>query len=57
MGWNQRGILFVTGIPTFRPGRADGSVEISVSDAGIEISPEDQAKMFEEFHQVERLRS
>ena len=42
----------MTGIPTFRPGRADGSVEISVSDAGIEISPEDQAKMFEEFHQV-----
>jgi signal transduction histidine kinase len=32
--------------------RADGAVEISVSDTGIGISPEDQAKIFEEFRQV-----
>src|SRR5262245_15383127 len=45
--------------------QADGSVEISVSDTGIGISPEDQAKIFEEFrqvggdyaHKVERARS
>ena len=29
-----------------------GAVEISVSDTGIWISPEDQAKIFEEFRQV-----
>jgi signal transduction histidine kinase len=35
-----------------------GAVEISVSDTGIGISPEDQAKIFEEFRQVGgRLRS
>src|SRR4030095_13642876 len=33
--------------------QTDGSVEISVSDTGIGISPEDQAKIFEEFRQVE----
>jgi hypothetical protein len=32
--------------------QADGFVEISVSDTGIGISPEDQAKIFEEFRQV-----
>jgi signal transduction histidine kinase len=32
--------------------QADGAVEISVSDTGIGIDPEDQAKIFEEFRQV-----
>ena len=32
--------------------QADGCVEISVSDTGIGISTEDQAKIFEEFRQV-----
>jgi signal transduction histidine kinase len=33
--------------------QADGSVEISVSDTGIGISPEDQANIFEEFGRSE----
>ena len=32
--------------------QADGAVEISVSDTGIGIAPEDQPKIFEEFRQV-----
>jgi signal transduction histidine kinase len=32
--------------------QADGAVEISVTDTGIGIAPEDQSKIFEEFRQV-----
>ena len=31
---------------------ADGAVEISVTDTGVGIAPEDQAAIFEEFRQV-----
>ena len=32
--------------------QTDASVEISVSDTGVGIAPEDQPKVFEEFRQV-----
>ena len=32
--------------------QAEGAVEISVSDSGVGIAPEDQARIFEEFRQV-----
>jgi len=32
--------------------KIDGAVEISVSDTGIGIAPEDQPKIFEEFRRV-----
>jgi signal transduction histidine kinase len=35
-----------------RAGLADGVVEISVTDSGIGIAPEDHAAVFEEFRQV-----
>ena len=37
---------------TLKAALADGSVEISVSDTGVGIAPEDQDEIFEEFRQV-----
>ena len=37
---------------SLKAGQADGAVEISVTDTGIGIAPENQAAIFEEFRQV-----
>jgi signal transduction histidine kinase len=37
---------------TMKASRMDGAVEVSVTDTGIGVAPEDQAAIFEEFRQV-----
>jgi signal transduction histidine kinase len=37
---------------SLKAGQRDGAVEISVTDTGVGIAPEDQAAIFEEFRQV-----
>jgi signal transduction histidine kinase len=37
---------------SLKAGQRDGAVEISVTDTGVGIAPEDQATIFEEFRQV-----
>ncbi len=39
-----------------RAKRADGAVEVSVSDTGVGIAPADQLRIFEEFQQARQGR-